>query len=132
MPYIIWDGSMSIGHEAIDADHRELVSCLNKLHDASGSPSEEIELIFDALAQYTIEHFGREEELMQQTDYPDIKVHEKEHDLLIELLEQHKNSYFSGNERKEDVLHFLKLWLVGHVKGCDLKLSEHLKTIDSV
>jgi len=128
MPYMIWDKSLSIGHDAIDAEHRILLKCVNDLHDAMDERSDAlIANVFDTLAQYTVNHFGREEELMQNTDYPDATHHANEHTLLVDILEEHRKKYFNGEEGKEEILHFLKLWLVGHIKGCDLKLGEHLK-----
>ena len=132
MPYMVWDGSLSIGHEAIDADHRMLVNCVNDVYDASGDTEAVVERVIGVLTQYTIEHFGREEELMQRFNYPNIRSHEEEHYIIRKLLEGHQLKYSSDENGIENFLHFLKLWLVGHIKGSDLKLAEYLRKANPV
>jgi hemerythrin len=126
---MIWDNSLSTGHEAIDAEHRILLNCVNDLYDATLESTDAVVAhVFDTLAQYTVNHFRREEDLMRNTYYTYAMLHENEHNLLVNKLDEYRKQYFNGEVGREEFLHFLKLWLVGHIKGCDLKLAEHLKT----
>jgi len=127
MAYMDWDGSLSVGNMMIDDDHRTLVACINDLFDAGIDDKAVVEHVLDVLGTYTVQHFAREEELMGESHFPDLVAHKKEHALLLKLYLDHREKITKGEESRDDVLKFLKMWLLGHIKQSDIKLAGHLR-----
>ena len=66
---IEWDAdSMSTGFAAVDAEHRELIDMVNRLHDAcrKGAGREEVIQMLNFLGGYAQDHFRHEEGVMEQ------------------------------------------------------------------
>lgn len=127
MSYMEWDGSIRIGHDLVDDDHRTLMACVNEVHDCAADDQQTIRHVLSILETYTREHFDREEDLMESKRYPDLASHRKEHAILVRLFHQHRDEYLAGTKDRESLLKFLKMWLIGHIKGCDSKFALHLK-----
>lgn len=128
-----WLPEYSVKIDAIDAQHRELVSILNRLFIAVSrlEGDKAIAGILDALTDYTRTHFALEEQLMQLAQYPALAEHQEEHRRLMEKLDalcrkhlvEEKPIYF-------EMLAFLKTWLREHIQGEDTKYSAALRNVD--
>ncbi|MBF0391130.1 MAG: bacteriohemerythrin [Alphaproteobacteria bacterium] len=129
MTYMPWDDSLLVGNEMIDDDHRTLVQCLNDLFDASDDDAQAIGNVMDTLGIYTAEHFAREESLMAETSYGDATNHKKEHALLLKLYVDNRNAYRAGQATRLDLVKFLRMWLMGHIKNTDTKLASHVRSL---
>ena len=64
-PLLIWSNDLSVGLDSIDEQHKVLVSLINELHSAMKARRSHSELldVIDNLKNYTVTHFGYEEEL---------------------------------------------------------------------
>jgi hypothetical protein len=73
LPLMDWSPALSVGIEAIDAQHRQLFSLLNGFHQASTDESDEALLreVVGELIDYTKIHFAFEETLLARHAYPD-------------------------------------------------------------
>ncbi len=62
---------MSVGVEAIDNDHKKILSLISALHCVIeyNKPTDAIEAVFDELTSYAAVHFKREEDLMQASNF---------------------------------------------------------------
>lgn len=115
---IPWNGSLAVGHPAIDNDHRHLVALINRLHEAmlqrrgkdiGGG-------VLAELVQYTKDHFTREEGLMDAQHYSGGFEHKKQHkDLCTKL-----NTLVVDHEQSKitismDTMRFLEQWLTNHI-----------------
>ena len=71
-PFVIWDDSWVIGVREIDAQHKNLVSILNQLHQARklGQGQDELKNTLHNLVSYTRAHFAAEERLMEEARLP--------------------------------------------------------------
>ncbi|MBY0432084.1 MAG: bacteriohemerythrin [Rhodospirillales bacterium] len=127
MAYMDWNDSLMVGNDMIDWDHRTLVEMVNEFHDAPENDRAAGETLMQMLETYTVEHFAREEQLMEQTLYPAYTTHKKEHHLLLKLFVQNRDGWRSGKVQRVEILNFVKMWLSGHIKGTDIKLASHLK-----
>lgn len=81
------------GHEQIDQEHNELIYMLNGLSSVISRRTEDKTIIkfFDNLIKSAEYHIKNEEQLMLESDYPDLKIHKEEHILILEELKQLKN-----------------------------------------
>ncbi|MDR2608530.1 MAG: bacteriohemerythrin [Treponema sp.] len=128
-----WDSSLETGHEKIDNQHKQLISALNNLIEASseGKGEEEIFRTLDFLTGYTIKHFGDEEKLQTMYDYPDYHVHKRIHDefkntvgtLTKRLRDEGPNKALVG-----EVTDAVGAWLLNHIKGDDFRMAAFVKT----
>lgn len=117
----------------IDSQHKELIECVNKLYDAidEGKGSEEAIKALQFLSQYTIFHFGGEENLWKRNGYPDYEEHKAAHDKFVEtvralyedLVKNGANDAFADKVEKE-----VTDWLINHIMGMDMKGIEWLNT----
>lgn len=129
---IPWKESYEIGVEKIDCQHRQLLVKLNEFFDACANQQgrEKIEETLKFLKEYTIEHFGSEEELMSTVHFPELDEHRKEHAAFVKtVLELEEAVQTKG----VSVLTTIKLnrvltdWLIGHISKCDKLIAEHMK-----
>jgi len=92
-PYHLeWNDAMNTGVEAIDKDHKHLLSLIIQLSeaiDANGDKSA-IEAVFAELQKYILQHFAREEALMRKCQYHDLAAHIKLHQAFTDTIPQLK------------------------------------------
>ena len=131
---LIWRDSMSVNNDSIDHDHRYLVCYLNTVELALQNPKEK-EVLITSLTQlynYAYEHFMKEEIIQQKISYPDITSHRMEHKKLLEELMELKNKMkqeYNTEEiekRYDEIVSFLRHWLVDHVLNTDMLLKPYL------
>ncbi len=128
--FIRWKDSFSVGNESIDEDHKKLLGMINQLQTAAHYQTDEalIESTLNELIDYTKYHFKREEELMKEYNYPDIEEHMKEHTAMVKKVSGFIDEYRIDKTRTIDnVILFLKTWLLNHINGSDQKYAPYLK-----
>ncbi|MDR3629970.1 MAG: bacteriohemerythrin [Desulfocapsaceae bacterium] len=127
---ITWDSSIQFGIETIDEQHHRLVDLINKLHHAMRNRAGKTVLgsILQELAQYTIEHFQKEEHIMLKAGYAHLDEHKRIHAKLVQQVLDFKKQFESGSATVSmDLMNFLSDWLVNHIKGIDRKYVSLLK-----
>ena len=126
---IEWKDDYSVGIEEIDNDHKKLINLLNQVntaYDYAMSESYEKEALND-LVNYTKYHFEREEKMMEDNEYPDLKAHKLQHRKMIEQVNQFVERYNNeGHECLHIISDFLTQWLINHINGTDKAYSKHL------
>ncbi|MDD3288440.1 MAG: bacteriohemerythrin [Alphaproteobacteria bacterium] len=131
MSFIEWTPEFSVGVEALDQDHKDLILFINNLHAAllDGSIETVTEETLNIMTYHSKEHFRREEELFAQTDYPEAEAHKKMHEQFTRQLLEIKGR-FMKNPSKEISLEFIlfvKKWAVEHMQEADMKYVPYLK-----
>lgn len=126
-----FDESLVTGNEMIDTQHKELIDKINKLLDSCETAKEKLAAIkmLDYLADYTEFHFGEEEKLQADIQYPGIEEHKKEHeklravvqDLYSMLEEEEGPSDAFVEQVNKNVIE----WLYRHIKGFDRSVAEY-------
>lgn len=128
-PLVEWTDELSVGVQEIDEQHKILVGLVNRMYESiiRRTDRQEINVILNELAQYTVIHFAVEESLMRIFDYPDYDAHKKHHQELInQVVElQHKTAANEASVSME-VLHFLRHWLTYHILNDDKKYGPFL------
>jgi hemerythrin len=129
MAYISWSEDLSVGNRFIDADHRQIINIINRLHDAMQErrANEVLENVLFDLVVYTKGHFQREEDHMKAIDFPGFARHQREHQALLEQLAALRQQ-FKDNPSHLSITtaQFLHGWLTQHILGSDMELSASL------
>lgn len=128
---INWSENFSVNNNEIDQQHRKLIEIINhvalviKNHDYS---MEELLNIVDGLDKYIREHLSYEEILMRTYSYPELLVHENQHNLLRIKMDE-INIFNVDNSRKfyDDMLVYLVEWLSIHIMNSDKLLGTFLQ-----
>jgi hemerythrin len=129
MTKFVWTEQLNVGIEVIDQQHRRIVEYINQLDDArnSGHSREEIGYLINDLVDYTISHFGFEESLQDEANYPFAKSHKKVHDLFAQRVSDYQARYDKGEDVSKGLNSLLVTWLFNHIKRDDADYVESVK-----
>jgi methyl-accepting chemotaxis protein/hemerythrin len=124
-----WTDGLSVGVGLIDEQHKVLLSLINELHAAMRARKSDAVLIsvVERLKEYTVKHFGQEEEYFDRYGYPESAQHKEAHRKLVQQVLEFEAGLKSGKAKVTmDIMRFLKDWLVGHIMGTDRKYGPFL------
>jgi hemerythrin-like metal-binding protein len=118
---IVWSSSYSVKVSQMDQEHQRLIDIINNLYSAmrSGRSKEAIGQILDELVTYTKTHFAHEEKLMQQASYSGYPEQKRAHEALVAQLNEILDKYRDGTALGQEIMSFLKNWLINHIQGLD-------------
>jgi hemerythrin-like metal-binding protein len=122
MAFIEWHDSMSVGHPAIDDDHRRLIQYVNEMYSAmtAGKGQDILGGILAELVKDTQEHFEREEIVWKAGGYVDFDRHKQQHVDLLDMVGEFKAKYDQGTALLSlDVINFMRGWLTHHILNSD-------------
>lgn len=125
-----WGPKLETGIAEIDKQHLKLVGMINQLHRAMKMKkgAREAGRILSGLAEYTVYHFGHEEEMFEEFGYPDQKEHKEFHDDLVNRVTQFQADFKTGQAAfSMDLMNFLKEWLNNHILKTDMKYVPFFK-----
>ena len=121
----------SVGHEILDQQHQHLFSLFDvcerlvKNQNDAEFPEKFNHLLVD-LTDYAKEHFRYEEKLMLEVKYPNLRIHQGEHDAYISGL---NNIIFEARQGKLNINRlrsFLSVWLISHILESDMKFKYYI------
>lgn len=125
-----WSSTFELSIPQIDTHHKELVRLVNSLHKAMRMQkgAGEVKNILANLAEYTVFHFGFEEELFQKYRYPELNAHKKMHQDLVARVVSFQEDLKNGKTTVTlDLMTFLKDWLKNHIFKTDKAYVPFLK-----
>jgi hemerythrin-like metal-binding protein len=131
MALLIWNQGMSVGVRVLDEDHKKLIAMINELHASmmEGHSNEIVGGVLRRLANYTVEHFQREEKLFAETGYPNAAAHKREHEKLKSQVMAEIQKFQAGTVGLGmETLNFLRDWLKHHIQESDKAYSAHLNS----
>jgi len=124
MAKISWSPVLSLGVDAIDAEHKKLIDISNELLKAV--KKQDLKGIALRFHEYTVIHFANEENYMERIKYPGLEKHKKEHADLKKAVKTYQDELFHQGDITEDEVHqFIKNWLVNHVINSDLNIKKY-------
>lgn len=125
-----WTEDMSVGVDALDKDHKKILTMINDLSRAieAGKEHDTLGKLLDQLIDYTVFHFNCEEWLFKETGYHGAAEHIKIHQALKAKAMDIREKYRSSPDAvlPAEVLDFLNNWLILHIQGVDKKYATHL------
>jgi hemerythrin len=127
--------NLKTGIAGIDEEHLILVNMLNMAGEQLTDSSSRMQLqdIVRDLMSYALYHFDNEEELMQENAYPaeDMEKHFMEHRNFSATVAQLQQDISQGKlVSRDELLGFLKTWLLNHILGTDKRLGVFLANLD--
>jgi hemerythrin len=130
---IQWDKSLAVGVKLVDEQHQELFRMVNGLMEAlmKGETKAELESLLGFLGRYVVEHFGTEEKLMAQYQYPDAPKHEQQHADFVKTFLAVKSEFEKTGATVGVSVAVSKVvctWLREHIGGSDIALGKFLRT----
>ncbi len=126
-----WDPSLTLGVQAIDDQHRELVRRIGALVadvDAERK-GDEVFRTLAFLGSYVLTHFGDEEALMRSTGYPDFEAHALEHRGFLEAFTRMRSVFARSGISEHlvaDVDRQVCAWFRDHVSVHDRALAAYI------
>ncbi|MDD3148031.1 MAG: bacteriohemerythrin [Candidatus Riflebacteria bacterium] len=126
-----WDPALSVGCEAIDNQHKELIQLVDELESVSGSgiSSELLARSLKFIVNYSRHHFSAEEELMKSIGFDDLPRHKEIHNELIQkitdILLQMKDGH---NPAPLELVNYFIDWVKKHVMEEDQKIGAFWRT----
>ncbi|MFZ2300705.1 MAG: bacteriohemerythrin [Gallionella sp.] len=126
-----WTEALSVKVPSMDNDHRALIGLINQLASAEKIGNRRVaESVLDELLNYAIDHFDREEQLMQKSGhpFPELVKHKLQHASFSETIQDIRWQYLHGFRPRinQEILFFLRDWLSKHI------LIEDMKYVDTV
>jgi len=127
MALLQWKDQYSVGIEAVDYEHRELIDLINRLHaefSAKGL-SASVEAFFGDLLKAISAHFALEERFMREHNYDQLAQHKADHERLIDEL----RDIMDDDLLKEDIASSrlperLDAWFSRHFETHDARLHK--------
>jgi hemerythrin len=124
-----WLEAYAVGLEAIDDDHKLLLTAASRVHKAilRDDGFAEISRALALLADSAREHFQREERLFERHDFPLLAAHRRLHQrLLDEISEKTKTARDPAVNMNPEFMAFLKEWVLDHILTEDRKFVDYL------
>jgi hemerythrin-like metal-binding protein len=116
-------GSYVVGYEPMDESHREISALVEGL----GTAADQGERLL-ALHELLLRHCADEERWMRESAYPEAAAHQREHEMLLEVVAEVRRRFDSGDAEAVDRLaRQMPLWLVRHGESMDTGLAAHLR-----
>jgi len=126
-----WKSQYETGIPIIDEQHKRLFAALDQVQDAvvHESPKDEIRGMVQALMADTREHFRTEEAIMAHHGFPDLLAHIREHELLVEKLEELNQRFEESQDSMALMMTtFMGGWLRHHISEGDLNYAQYIKS----
>lgn len=126
MTLMDWNDSFTVNIQEIDNQHKRLIDLINQVYKGMmmQEGKEALGKALESLVDYTKTHFGYEERMFKQHGYPDTQAHIAKHEKLVGQVMDFYNKFQSGKaDVDNELLKFLKDWLVSHIMGTDKEYS---------
>jgi hemerythrin len=128
MALLDWSPALDLNVPAMDAEHKELVAAMNKIHelDARSADKPSVDQAIQKLVALTKKHFADEEKHMLAIGFPDLKRHALIHEDMLKKVGLHYQAFQGGTGRVDkSFFDFLVYWLGAHIRGVDKRYAEH-------
>ncbi len=126
---IEWDDKHSVGISIIDDEHKEFIAIINKvvvIKEHNDNPEEVREILYEMI-KYALKHFATEETYMEKFNFPEFQLHRNEHLDFTDKAFTNLNKVIMGDyQMANEILEYLKQWLVNHIQKTDRKYIECL------
>ncbi len=141
--FVEWTDELLSEDPKVNAQHKELFNRINKLYDAANNYQELYDLkhvgdrrlkeTLDFLADYVVEHFRDEEDLMLRNNYEGYERHKKMHDEFIDTINKEVANFDETGANLPNIIKLTKItakWLVNHIMKEDLEMIKSFKIHD--
>lgn len=125
-----WSDRLSLKFDEMDQTHQEFVSLCAALTMDQGA--EEFLRRLDALIAHSIVHFEQENTWMKQHDFAPISCHQREHDSVLEIMQEVRQRVAEGeHDLGANLATELPHWFEHHVDTMDNMLAQFMRQIQA-
>ncbi|MGB0695463.1 MAG: bacteriohemerythrin [Rhodospirillaceae bacterium] len=123
MMLLAWSDDLLVNHPVIDRDHEETIELLNTAHGADDAA---FPAAWQAFYRHLVEHFAREEGLMEKAGFPAFPVHKAEHERVLELFIPLNAQVEAGayQEARDHLEHGVVPWFKNHRDTMDFVTAQ--------
>ena len=125
MGLLHWENRYSVGVEAVDHEHRELVDLINRLYEEARSKGSKVAVLgfFGDLFKSISAHFALEERIMRERGYDQLLQHKDDHERLLDEIRDIMEDYEVTDLLDEQLLsQRLDAWFSRHFETHDARL----------
>ena len=129
MGLLHWEKRYSVGIEAVDHEHRELVELINRLHEQARAQGSKVAVLgfFGDLYKAISAHFALEERFMREKGYDELRQHKIDHERLLDEIRDIMEDYEVNDIFEERQLaQRLDAWFSRHFESHDARLHRAL------
>jgi hemerythrin len=129
MALLQWKDHYSVGIEAVDHEHRELIDLINRLHDELAAQGEaaSVETFLGDVYKAISAHFALEERFMREHHYDQLAQHKTDHERLLDEIRDIMDEFVDGEElAREGLSARLDAWFSRHFETHDARLHHAL------
>jgi hemerythrin len=124
MHLLTWKPEYSVGIDAIDHEHQQLIETINELFDQLNAPERKqtVPGFFGDLLREISAHFALEEKIMRDMKYAQLSQHKQDHERLLDELRDIMDAFEYADE--VDIVELatrLDSWFTRHFKTHDAK-----------
>ena len=130
MSLIKWRNEFSVGVDAVDHEHREMIALINELDVAmqgDASQTTVVQALGEIYARISA-HFALEEKIMRDCRYDAYEDHKADHERLLDeisdIMERHDKDIYLDVET--ELAAHLREWFTAHFKTQDARLHKLL------
>lgn len=132
---LTWSDFPQVEMDFMNNDHEECIQLITELvheckeADIGSNQFDKIDSKLEGLKKHLVEHFQREEEAMEETNFPPYYVHKTEHDSTLQQFQQVVTQWIK--ERNLDYLiryisNNMMNWLETHALTMDTVTAQHI------
>jgi hemerythrin-like metal-binding protein len=127
MALLHWNDAYSVGIEAVDYEHRELIDLINQVHDRlRAAPSGVTEFLGDLHCGISA-HFALEETFMRNAGYDRLAAHKADHERLLDEIRDIMDDCDEAEAIDEaELSRRLDAWFSRHFETHDARLHKAL------
>jgi hemerythrin len=129
MRLLDWKDEYSVGIEAVDHEHKELIALINRLYDELETPNAKLTVpaFFGDLLKAIGSHFALEEKFMREQGYRNLDSHKADHERLLDELRDIMDAFDHAVEIDTvDLADRLEEWFSHHFRTHDSALHHAL------
>jgi len=129
MQLLQWKDEYSVGIEAVDYEHKELIELINRLHEElnAGDAKRTVSAFFGDLLKAISAHFALEEKFMRDHAYGRLGSHKEDHERLLDELRDIMDAFEDTKEIDAAELRGrLETWFSRHFRTHDAELHRSL------
>jgi hemerythrin len=129
MGLLHWEKRYSVGVDAVDHEHRELVDLINRLYEEASARGSKVAVLgfFGDLFKVISAHFALEERLMRERGYDNLVQHKNDHERLLDEIRDIMEDYEVTDLFDNQLLaQRLDAWFSRHFETHDARLHHAL------
>lgn len=123
-----WSDKYLLNIENIDEQHRGFFELWDKeCRNVDDMDWEKLSAIIVKLEDYIKQHFLAEEEILKNSNYPDLENHIAQHEFFIKKIDEMKQELSYRNTLLfEKISVFMKKWFLGHINQSDRSYKDNV------